>query len=72
MLVGQFVYGAANPTVLPTGGSYYVVSQEAYLGDRWYDSGTISTTTAASVNSGIYSGDGSGFRMDRPTALSCP
>jgi hypothetical protein len=51
---GQFVYGTVNPTVLPAGGSYYVVSQEFYLGDRWYDSGTISTTLAAAVNSGIY------------------
>jgi hypothetical protein len=56
---GQFVYGTVNPVVLPAGGSYYVVSQETYLGDLWYDDGTISTTAAAAVNSGVYFGGGS-------------
>jgi len=51
---GQFVYGAVGPINLPAGGSYYLVSQETIGGDQWYDSGTVSTTTAAVVNSSAY------------------
>jgi hypothetical protein len=51
---GQFVYGAVNPITLSAGTSYYVVSQETTGGDQWYDSGTVSATTAATVNSAVY------------------
>jgi len=32
-----------------------VVSQEASGGDQWYDTGTVSSTTAGAVNTSIYS-----------------
>jgi hypothetical protein len=52
---GQFVYAAMNSIGLPAGLSYYLVSQETAGGDQWYDIGTISTTSAASVSTGVYS-----------------
>jgi hypothetical protein len=51
---GQFVYGAVNSITLSAGTSYYVVSQENIGGDQWYDFGTVSTTTGATVNSSAY------------------
>jgi hypothetical protein len=53
---GQFKYASlANSITLQANTTYYVVSQEAYSGDQWYDSGAVSSTTAAAVNSSIYS-----------------
>ena len=57
--VGQFVYVALpNPLLLAAGGSYYLVSQEFATGDLWYDSRPLVSTTAAAVNSSVYSPDG--------------
>ena len=52
---GAFVYTSlASPITLPGGGSYYFVSQENMGGDRWYDSGVISTKSVASVTHSVY------------------
>jgi len=51
---GQFVYGAVSGVTLPAGASYFLVSQESYGGDRWYDQGGVSATNAAAVNSSVY------------------
>jgi alpha-galactosidase len=51
---GQFVYGAISTVILPAGASYFLVSQENYGGDRWYDQGGVSATNAAVVNSSVY------------------
>lgn len=59
---GQFVYAALNPPItLPAGGSYYLASSEAYGGDEWYDSGSITTTAAATVSHSVYSSGGSWY-----------
>jgi hypothetical protein len=53
---GQFVYTALPASLsLGAGMSYYLVSQEAAGGDRWYDFGLISARAVASVNSAVYS-----------------
>jgi hypothetical protein len=53
---GQFKYAAlGSPVALQANTTYYLASQEASGGDRWYDSGTVSSTTAAAVISSIYS-----------------
>lgn len=53
---GQYLYGAlAAPVTLSAGGSYYLVSQENYGGDSWYDSNTtVTPTSAASVAGSVY------------------
>jgi uncharacterized OsmC-like protein len=51
---GQFVYGTVNGVTLTAGASYYLVSQESYGGDRWYDFGKVASTAAAAVNSSVY------------------
>jgi hypothetical protein len=51
---GQFVYSSISPVTLPAAASYYLVSQETQSGDRWYDQGSISATTDASVNNSVY------------------
>ena len=59
---GAFVYAPlASPITLPPGGSYYLVSQENVSGDWWYDSGTISTKSVASVVHSVYSYGGSWY-----------
>jgi len=50
------MHGGAVP--LPAGTTYYLVTQEAQGGDRWYDQGTVSTTTDAVVSSAIYAWNG--------------
>ncbi len=50
----QFAYAAITPVTLPAGASYYLVSQESYGGDRWYDQGAISAKSDAAVNSAAY------------------
>lgn len=57
--VGQFVYSPIGAITLQPGTSYYLVSQEAQGGDLWYDQGGIATTAAATVNSSVYSWNGS-------------
>jgi hypothetical protein len=55
---GQFSYTAlASPIVLTANSSYYLVSDESYGGDQWYDFGTVSTTTSGVVNNAVYSSD---------------
>lgn len=57
--VGQFVYTALpSALLLPSGGTYYLVSQEFATGDVWYDTRPLVSTTAAVVNSSVYSADG--------------
>ena len=55
---GQFKYVAlGSPVTLQANTAYYLVTQEANGGDQWYDTGTVSSTTAGAVNSSIYSYD---------------
>ncbi len=59
---GQFVYTALPASLsLGAGASYYLVSQEAAGGDRWYDFGSISARAAASVNGAVYGFGGRWF-----------
>ena len=52
---GQFQYSLlATPVTLPANTSYYLVSQEAGGGDKWYDHGTISTTSVGNVSSSVW------------------
>jgi List-Bact-rpt repeat protein len=56
---GQFQYALLpNPLTLQKGTSYYLASEELAGGDQWYDHGTVSTTTAATLINAIYSYDG--------------
>lgn len=53
---GQFVYEElSTPMVLQAKTSYFLVSQEAWGGDQWYDMSAISTSSLATVNSSVYS-----------------
>ena len=54
---GQFKYATlSSPVVLTAGRQYYVVSQETYGGDYWYDSTTtVTTTSVATEQSWVYS-----------------
>jgi hypothetical protein len=56
---GQFAYAAASAT-LAASTTYYLVSQETYNGDQWYDQGSIAATNVAAVNSSVYS-NGAGW-----------
>jgi len=52
---GQFKYAALpSSIVLAANTAYYVVTLEVNGGDRWYDSGTVSSTSAAAVNNSVY------------------
>jgi hypothetical protein len=52
---GQFKYvGLPAAVILAANTAYYVVSLEVNGGDQWYDSGTVSSTTAATVNNSVY------------------
>jgi hypothetical protein len=60
---GQFSYAAlASPITLQANTAYYLVSQELQGGDQWYDYGTVSTTSAATVNNAVY-GDGTSWAL---------
>jgi uncharacterized repeat protein (TIGR01451 family) len=60
-VAGQFKYVAlGSPVTLQANTAYYLVSQETSGGDQWYDTGTVSSTTAAAVNNSIYSYNNSG------------
>ncbi|MBZ5674465.1 MAG: dockerin type I repeat-containing protein [Acidobacteriia bacterium] len=53
--LGQFSYASLpSPITLQAHTSYYLVSQEFQGGDKWYDYGTIFTTSAATVNNAAY------------------
>jgi len=52
---GQFKYGTLPaPITLSGNTAYYVANLETAGGDQWYDSGAVSSTSAAAVNSSIY------------------
>src|SRR5712691_2315366 len=56
---GQFKYvSLGSPVTLQANTAYYLASQEASGGDQWYDTGTVSSTTAATVNNSIFSFNG--------------
>ncbi len=56
-IAGQIKYAQlSSPVVLAAGAQYYVVSQETYGGDFWYDyATTVSTTSVAAEQSYVYS-----------------
>ena len=46
-IVGQFKYASlASPVTLLPGTAYYVMSEENFGGDNWYDFNTTVTTTS--------------------------
>jgi hypothetical protein len=57
---GQFKYGSLGSLTLQANTSYYLVSPEISGADQWYDYGTLSTTSVATVNGSIYS-NGTGW-----------
>ncbi len=58
---GQFVYATlSSPVILQSGSSYYLVSDEQYGGDQWYDLGSIPPPADVSVTNAVYS-SGSGW-----------
>ena len=54
---GEFKYGSlANPVTLSANTSYYLVSQEDYNGDQWYDCDShVTTTSVATCDGFVYS-----------------
>jgi hypothetical protein len=59
--VGQFQYGTlSSPVTLVAGSTYWIVSQELFGGDTWYDYNTVITTTGAAAATGATYGRGSG------------
>jgi hypothetical protein len=54
---GEFKYGSlANPVTLSANDSYYLVTEEDYNGDQWYDCDShVTTTGAATCNGFVYS-----------------
>ncbi len=58
---GQFTYATLpNPVTLAAATSYYLVSQEALNGDRWYDYTPITSTNVVSINGPVYA-NGTGW-----------
>lgn len=56
---GEFSFVAlASPIALQPNTAYYLVSEETYGGDEWYDVNGVSATSAGSVNAAVYSSDG--------------
>ena len=52
---GQFSYVALSaPITLQANTAYLLVSQDVSKGDRWYDYGSVSTNSTATVNSAVY------------------
>ena len=65
---GQFAFAPlASPVTLDANASYYLMSAEINGGDQFYDLGPVTTTNAASVDSGVVFWQGSGF-----TAVDLP
>ena len=59
---GQFRYNnLTNPISLQANTSYYLATQEVSGGDQWYDSGTVSPASDATLNSSVYSYDGTNW-----------
>lgn len=62
---GQFQYVSLPGSVtLAANTAYYLVSQEALGGDKWYEHGALSSTSVATVNSSVYFYNGSWFSVD--------
>jgi len=52
---GAFVYTALGSSItLAPGGTYYLVSQETSGGDQWYDMGTVTSKSDATVTAAVY------------------
>src|SRR5262249_22475020 len=51
---GQFAYTSIAPLILSANTSYYLASLEALGGDQWYDTGTVSATSVATIVNSIY------------------
>ena len=53
---GQFVYAnLLSPIILNANTTYYVLSQETFAGDQWYDYNTTATTASvASLNGAVW------------------
>jgi hypothetical protein len=58
---GTFAYAAlSSPVTLSANTAYYVVTQETFGGDSWYDfNSSVQTTSAATATSAVYSGGSS-------------
>jgi hypothetical protein len=55
----------ATPVTLDAGAVYFVASQEISGGDQFYDCNTVlTTTTAATVNSGAFANNGRNFTLN--------
>ena len=64
---GQFAFAPlASPVTLDANASYYLMSAEINGGDQFYDLGPVTTTNAASVDSGVVFWQGSGFTAVGP------
>jgi hypothetical protein len=56
---GQFKYGRlSSPVTLGAGTMYYLVSEEVSGGDYWHNFNAVTTTSAATCDSGVYFGSG--------------
>jgi len=70
---GQFQYvSLASPITLSANTAYYLVSEETLSGDKWYEHGTLSSTSAAAVNSSVYFYGGSWISVDGPNTSYGP
>ena len=55
---GQFSYAPlSSPITLQPNTAYYLVSNEAYGGDQWYDASGVATTSGGIVSGAVYSSD---------------
>ncbi|HLG95335.1 MAG TPA: LamG-like jellyroll fold domain-containing protein [Bryobacteraceae bacterium] len=71
---GQIAYTAlTSPVSLQANTAYSLVTQELNGGDKWYDFGAITTTSAAAVISSVYSSDGQNWiRAGNPNTSYVP
>jgi len=52
---GGYAYAAlASPLTLPASHSYYLLTKETSGGDRWYDAGTVTPSSAVTINGPAY------------------
>jgi hypothetical protein len=52
---GQYAYAPlTNALTLAANHSYYLLTQETYAGDYWYDAGTVKFNTAVTINGPAY------------------
>ncbi len=52
---GKFVYTPlANAITLKANSTYYLVSQELMGGDKWYEFGSVTSSTIATVNNAVW------------------